>query len=147
MDTIRRKRPAALIGLLLCLAFLALGGLAGAYGLLADPSGAGMGVSLDLLAQTPVRDFTLPGLFLLVVYGLAPLATIYGLWALPEWGRKWAWRAAVGLGVVLILWVALEFWLWGWAYFSVWEPIMGVLGVLILALAVAPAVRAYARAK
>jgi len=152
VDASQSKRPAALITLAFCLLLLALGGFAGAYGMLMDPSGAGMGLPLSLLENTPVTDYLLPGLFLLIVYGIAPLATVYGLWTLPAWPRlqalnparraHWAWRAAVALGIILILWIALEFLLWG--YIFVLQPIFGVLGVVILALCYTPAVQAYA---
>lgn len=153
MAASRRRRPGALLTLLACLLVLALGGLSGAYGMLTDPSGAGMGLPPGLLDKTPVRDYTLPGLFLLVAYGLAPLAAIYGLWTLAEWpwlqklnpwrGMHWAWSLTVALGVILILWIALEFLLWSYIFFL--QPTMGVLGVLMLGLCYVPGVQEYAQ--
>ncbi len=71
MDASQSKRPAALITLAFCLLLLTLGGFAGAYGMLMDSKRRGHGASLSLLENTPVSDYLLPGLFLLVVFGIA----------------------------------------------------------------------------
>lgn len=75
-------RPASVWYLAVSLIVLALGGLAGAYGFLSDPSGVGMADQLDRL---PILDFTLSGIFLFVAMFLFPLFLVYGLLARPEW--------------------------------------------------------------
>ena len=65
------KRPLMLWPLIFFLLFLALGGLYGGITLLVDPSGNLLGLD-DVLPLVPVSDFILPGIFLLVVMGLAP---------------------------------------------------------------------------
>lgn len=95
--------------LLVLLVLLGLGGLAGGAAMLADPSGAGMGLPPELLEGLPIANFVLPGLFLIGVMGLAPLSIAYGFWK----GRPWAWAAAVTQGVALVLWIGLQMVLWG----------------------------------
>ena len=60
-------------GLLAALAMQGLSGLAGGYGLIADPSGEAVGLRLAWLDQTPFSDYLLPGLILLIVLGAFPL--------------------------------------------------------------------------
>lgn len=50
-----------------------LSGLAGGYGLTADPSGKGVQMPIGLLAGSPFHDFLIPGLVLLIFIGLSSL--------------------------------------------------------------------------
>jgi hypothetical protein len=54
----------------------AIGGVA----LLVAPSGALVGLSPGPLDATPVTDFFVPGLVLLVAFGLVPSVVCYGLY-------------------------------------------------------------------
>lgn len=91
------RRPLSIWVLLIGLALLGLGGLHEGIALVLDPSGSSMGVPLSLLDGLPLSDFLLPGLFLLMVMGLAPWRLIVGVW------KSWpgAWRAGLALGLVL----------------------------------------------
>lgn len=125
--------------LLALLVLLGLGGLGSGAVMLADPSGALMGLPTTLLDGLPISNFVLPALFLSGVMGVAPLVIAYGLWRrLP-----WSWAATLTQGVVLILWIILQFVLWGapiaiqWVYLA-W-------GMVIVALCFAPGLRAQIR--
>ncbi|MFO7585363.1 MAG: hypothetical protein R6W69_11585, partial [Anaerolineales bacterium] len=119
------KHPLAVWILAFWLLFLAFGGLYGGIAMLLDPSGASMQMDevLDLL---PVSDYLLPGLFLLLVMGLTPLALIYGLLARPSWPwlqsllsrtrAHWAWGATVLLGLGLLLWLVIQGFLIGFRW-------------------------------
>lgn len=121
--------------LLVLLVLLGLGGIGGGAAMLADPSGAGMGLSLEMLAGLPISNFALPGLFLIGVMGLAPLVIAYGLWKrLP-----WAWAAAVIQGSVLVLWIGLQILLWGTPMGI--QILYLVWGIVIVALCFAPGVK------
>ena len=118
------------------LILLGLSGLAGGTVMVADPSGAEMGLSVSMLAGLPIANFVLPGLFLMIVMGAAPLVVAFGVWRrLP-----WAWAAALTQDILLVVWIGLQIALWGapmpvqWLYLS-W-------GAAILALCLIPAVRA-----
>ncbi|MBE0411017.1 MAG: hypothetical protein IBX69_14955 [Anaerolineales bacterium] len=103
--------------------------------MLIDPSGQMMGLPTDMLDGLPITNFILPGLFLILVMGIAPMVITYSL-------RKclpWAWIAALILGITLILWICLQIYLWG-------DPvtiqyIYLVWGLLIAGLSLLPQVR------
>ena len=113
----KMRRPASVWYLAVVLIVLALGGLAGAYGFLSDPSGVGMGMA-DQLDRLPIPDFTLPGIFLFVAMFLFPLFLVYGLLARPEWRMAatleawakahWAWVGSLLLGTGLALWLIIQ---------------------------------------
>lgn len=84
--------------------FIGLGALGGGWGLIADPTGATLGMSVDMLGRTPFPDFLIPGVTLFVVNGLGSLAG--GIASLLR--LRYAGEAAVGLGVFLMLWIAAQ---------------------------------------
>jgi hypothetical protein len=116
--------------------------------MLRDPGGGSLGMDV-VLPQLPVTDLVLPGVFLLTVMGLAPIALAYGLLARPTWGwaaalsrwsgHHWAWTGTLALGLGLGVWLAVQGWMIGFAW-----PIQFVTagnGVAIVALAMLPVVR------
>lgn len=113
-----------------------------------DPSGASMGVHV-LLPLLPVPDFVLPGLFLLIVMGLAPLVLTFGLLARPNcppadalsrWsGHHWAWTGTLALGIVLLAWLAVQAVMIGFS--AGIQYVMVVNGLALLAFALWPSVR------
>jgi hypothetical protein len=78
----------------------AIGGVA----LLMAPSGEIVGLSVALLDGTPFEDFLVPGIVLLVVFGLVPAVACYGLYT----RRRWGWTTSVGIAVALLVWVLVE---------------------------------------
>ncbi|MGB2866734.1 MAG: hypothetical protein WBC05_25610 [Sedimentisphaerales bacterium] len=144
------QRPFALWPLVFCLLFLSLGGLYGGIAMLTDPTGGSLQLT-ETLPLLPVSDYILPGIFLLVVMGLAPLLLIYGLLARPKWrwaerlsrwsGHHWAWIGTLGLGVTLAVWLIVQGLLIGfeWAI----QYITAVNGFLIILFVLAPGVRKF----
>lgn len=138
--------------LLVLLVVLAFGGLYGGVAMLLDPSGRALGME-GILPLLPVRGFVLPGLFLLLVMGVAPIGLAYGLLRRPALavmapverltGHHWAWSATIALVAVLAVWLAIQGVLIGFRW-----PIQFVTaanGGAILVLALLPPVRrAYA---
>lgn len=122
-------------GLIVSLILLSLGGLGGGAAMLADPSGAEMGLSVTMLEVLPISDFVLPGLFLIGVMGVAPLVIAFGL------SRRipWAWTAALTQGIVLILWIGLQIALWGAPMFI--QVLYLAWGVVIVSLCFVPGLR------
>ena len=102
------------------------GALYGGYGLLSDA--AGMGAQQTWLDGSPFPDYTVPGLFLLVVIGGGMLATS----ALAFLGRPEAAAAALGMGVVILAWGIIETLTVGWRG--------GPQAVLLALFVVAPAI-------
>ena len=142
------KRPFELWLLIALMLFLGLGGLFGGILMLLDPSGALIQMA-NVLPLLPVHDFMPPGLFLLFVMGVKPLAPAYGLLARPDWrwvqrwfnwsGHHWAWFGTVVIGAVLGIWLLIQA-----LYIGFIRPIQyvtAVNGALILLFALAPRVR------
>lgn len=134
------------------LIFLGLGGLYGGIAMLSDTSGGALGMD-EVLPLLPVRDYLLPGLFLLVGMGLVPLVLTWGLLTRAAWGlaarttswtgRHWAWSGVVALALVLGVFLGVQA-----AYIGFMAPIQGVTaanGMLIFGLASARRVRRWCR--
>jgi hypothetical protein len=132
----RPRRPAALWILLVLLLVQGLGGLAGGLSLALKPDGSIMKMPTSYLDGSPFSDFLIPGLVLLLVLGVLPLAAAAGLWL----GRRWAWYAAFAVGCALMIWILVEITI---VPFSWLQPAFGVVGVLIFAVAVLKSVRRY----
>jgi len=86
---------------LLFVSVCAVGG--GAF-LIMDPSGASIGLNVEMLAGSTFQNFWLPGLVLLVVNGM--LSGICSAWALLGWRR--AAEAGVGFGLFLMIWIGVQ---------------------------------------
>ncbi|MBE0410905.1 MAG: hypothetical protein IBX69_14390 [Anaerolineales bacterium] len=142
------KSKIALWLLILALIFLAFGGFYGGIAMLLDPSGRSLEMDA-VLARLPVANFTLPGLFLLVVMGVGSLLFVYGLLARPAWrwaealtgwsGFHWAWAGTILLGVVLGIWLVVQGLLIGFKWQI--QYITAVNGLLIILLVLLPGVR------
>ncbi len=151
------RRPAALKALVVILSVFTFVGIMSAYGLLSSPSGEGLGLSLDLLEDAPVGDYTMVGLFFLAFYGVLPLLAAYGLMARRRWrwtdpvnrwtGQNWAWTATAALGVILLLWICVELVFVGplTGIGGALQVITTALGVVVLVLVMRPSVRAFMR--
>ena len=119
-----RRRPRLLVaatGLI-----VGIGALYGGYGLLSDA--AALGAEEAWLDGSPFPDYTVPGLFLLVVIGGGMLATS----ALAFLGRPEAAAAALAMGTVILTWGIVETLTVGWRG--------GPQAVLLALFVVAPAV-------
>jgi hypothetical protein len=144
------RRPFALYLLLFFLLFLAFGGLYGGIAMLLYPAGDLLAMG-DLLPLLPVSNYILPGLFLLMVMGLAPIGLAYGLLARPSWsgvgrflavpGRHWSWTGTLLLSLVLAIWLMVQGVLIGFQWPI--QYVTAVNGLLILLLALTPGVRGY----
>jgi len=144
------RRPLTLWPLLVLLLFLGLGGLYGGFAMLTDPTGGSLQLT-EVLPLLPVSNYILPGLFLAVVMGVAPLFLAYGLLARPVWnrlrrlsrwsGHHWAWTGTVAFGVTLALWLLVQARLIGfeWAI----QYITAINGLLILLLVLTPGLRQF----
>jgi hypothetical protein len=78
------------------------GGWFGGLSFLTDPSGAGLGMSAAELPDWPLlEDFTLPGIALIVLFGLFPLVPIVLLLRHDQRG----WPATAAVGALLVLWM------------------------------------------
>ncbi len=99
--------------------------------LLAEPSGAYLALDPALLHRGPFTDFSIPGVFLLVVIGLGAVPVVWGLGAGDDWGTV----AGLGYGLVLLAWITVQAIIVG--IISPLQPIFGTIGLLIVAFALA----------
>lgn len=83
---------------------IGLGAVAGGLGLALDPSGANLGIPVELLENTPFSSYLIPGIVLLTVNGFGSLlgaaATIIR--------SRYAGEIAMALGVFLVAWITLQ---------------------------------------
>lgn len=102
--------------------FIAVGAVGGAVMMWMDPSGAGWGGEpmLDILrAKMPwpdifFKDFIPSGFALLAVNGLTQLLAALMLFK----KRRLAYWACLACGIILMLWIVLEWWIWGFVALS-----------------------------
>lgn len=110
-------------------AFIGVGAVAGGLVLVLDPSGATLGLPLDLLEETPFASYLVPGIVLVVVNGLGSLAGA----AMSFTRLRYAGETAMALGAFLIVWILAQgYWMAGfhwlhWLYLSlgIVEAILG----------------------
>lgn len=132
----KQSRPYSLWALIGCLLFLSISGLGGGIVLILDPSGAIMSLPADLLAELPLDSFFLPGLYLVLVYGLLSPIIAYGLWK----RASWAWAASVVLGIILLGWIIGQLIVWGSPHII--QVVYFVLSLAILLFSLLPPTRA-----
>ena len=90
----------------LLLVVLLAGGWVGGIGFLTDPSGSGLGLSTDQLPRWPLLDdYTVPGVLLLLGFGLLPLPAV----VLLARRRPSGFLAATGVGLSLVAWMLAQF--------------------------------------
>lgn len=107
--------------------FTAIGAIPAGILFLMDSSGRLMGMTPDFLADSPLRSFLLPGLFLLIVNGLTSAAGAY----LSFSGNRFAGIAGLALGSMLCIWIAVQFaWLTETSFLQPLILIVGLLEIL-----------------
>lgn len=117
--------------------FIAVGAVGGAIMMWVDPSGNGWGGApmLDLLrAKMPwpdifFKDFKPSGYVLLAVNGLPQLLAAVMLIK----KHPLAYWCVLACGIVLMLWIVLEWWVWGFNSVSNLYFAFGLLEVLLAA--------------
>ena len=105
-------------------ALTAIGAIPAGIGYLMDTSGSGMGASPELLANSPLNSFLLPGLFLLLINGLANLTGAY----LSFTRNRYAGHTGLILGILLSLWIIIQVaWI---SLSSILQPLFLLIGLL-----------------
>jgi hypothetical protein len=96
-------KTSALGGVLL---FVGIGGLAGGVPMVLDPSGAGLGMKLAVLAGSPFSSYLIPGLVVLIINGLLPC--VLGIAAIRSHRRSG--DMGIGYGIWLIGYMGAQVW-------------------------------------
>lgn len=111
--------------------FIGIGAVGGAVMMWVDPSGVSWGGApmLDLLrAKMPwpdvfFKDFIPSGFALLIVNGITQIIAAILLFK----NHRWAYQVVLACGIILMLWIVLEWWIWG---FNALSNIYFVLGLI-----------------
>ena len=119
--------------------------------LLLDSSGAGLGMSTEMIDTSPFGSFLIPGLFLFFALGIFPLIIVYGLirktkskffqWLNLYKENHWSWTFSYYLGILLILWINME--LVFIKEYSFLQVVYSILGVIIIILTHLPITRRF----
>ena len=96
------KRLANVLGILQL--FIGLGAVGGGLGLVLEPSGANLGMPLEMLNHSPFSDFLLPGIVLLIVNGLGSIAGSVLSFKLFQYAAE----IALALGAFLVAWILIQ---------------------------------------
>jgi hypothetical protein len=105
-------------------AFTALGAIPAGIGFLLDISGQRMGTSPEMLSDSPLKSFLLPGLFLLFINGFAHLAGAF----FSFMRKKPAGYIGLVLGITLCLWIVIQvFWI---TFSSFLQPLFFIIGLI-----------------
>ena len=127
------RRPVTEYFLLTALVFQGLSGVAGGFGLVADSTGASIGLPIEWLQGSPFDDYLIPGVILFGVLGIFPLLAAAALW--QQHAR--AGLAAFLVGTGLTIWIGVEILIIGYHASPPLQLIYGLLGIAILALTAA----------
>ena len=117
--------------------FIGIGAVAGAVMMWIDPTGASWGGEslLEMLrAKMPwpnvfFKDFIPSGFVLLGLNGVTQFVAAYLLFK----KHRLAQKAVLICGIILMLWIVLEWWVWG---FNAMSNIYFVLGLVEVAMAI-----------
>jgi len=104
------------------------GALFGGLFLMGSPDGSSIGLSLELLRETPFQNFFIPGLILFCFNGLFSLLVLIAL--LFNW-RK-ASLLLIAQGIVLIGWIVIQIYLIQTIFFL--HYLFGAIGIVIVAI-------------
>jgi hypothetical protein len=104
------------------LLFVGIAAVAGGLGVLLDPSGESLGVSVDLLINSPFKNFLIPGIVLFTIIGLTNLLVSF----LTFKQHLLSGGAAIILGFIMIIWIVLQVYWIGWL--TSLQPIFLIIG-------------------
>lgn len=147
-------RPtAAIVFLSATLIFLAVGGLFSGIALIQDPSGAKLQMEVGLLERTPFKDYLLPGLWLVFIWGVGGFFAAFALWARPDWKalaaltrlihEHWAWGLTLLIGIVLAIWLTVQ--VFTLPTLAPIQFVMYAVAIILIVVPLLPVVRRYYR--
>ena len=135
--------------LIALLGFLSLCAFYGGIALLLSPDGSFFNMPLDLLSNSPFKNFFIPGLILLSTFGVFPIFVIYGLIKKPKsiifnklniiYDYHFAWTFTLYIGFGLIIWINIQTLIFNSV--DLIHTIYSSLGILIIGIALLPQTR------
>lgn len=122
------KEKALLNGTGVLQLFIGIGAVG--IGLILKPDGSNLGMSVELLGESPFEDFLIPGIVLLSINGLGSI--LGGLLSFRR--HLYAGKVTMILGVVMVIWIASQVY---WIGLISWmQPVYFVLGIMEVFLGV-----------
>jgi hypothetical protein len=147
---VRVTRPFPVVVILTLLIALGMGAVGGGWAMTFGIEGESI-MSDEYLDALPLVDsWVIPGLVLLIGFGLGSLLAAYGVWRRPRWswlagleqitGHHWSWLATILIGAGQVVWITLEL---VSIPFSVLMAVFGPLGLALALLPLTPSARLY----
>lgn len=127
-----KKRRSVFLGVLQL--FTALGAIPAGLSMVLQPDGVALGMSTEILTESPFQDFFIPGLLLLFVIGF-----LHAIAAFLSFGRhQYAGVFGVVMGAILIGWISIQIYFIGLVHvlqplFLLIGAVEAVLGFLVIA--------------
>ena len=131
------------------LGFLSIGAIYGGAALIIKPDGSFFEMPLDILKNSPFKNFLIPGIILLFTFGLIPVYIMYAIVKRPDnkfleklnllYDYHFSWTFSVYIGFALIIWINVQT-----LFFNAVDIIHTVyssLGILIICIALLPKTR------
>lgn len=92
------------VALLVLTAFITLTALPGGMLLMMEPGGGSIGLTVQLLSNTPFHDFFIPGLVLALIVGGSSLVSLF----LVMNESPLSYKVAMLSGIILVVWILAE---------------------------------------
>ena len=150
--TVSQPRPVPVAWISSLLLVLGLGATAGGAAMTFGYGGNSM-LPDEYLDRVPLIDsWVIPGIVLMVGFGIGSLVAAYGVLQTPRWpwldglermtGYHWSWIATIAIGVGHVIWIGLEF---IYIPFSWLMPTFGLIGLALALLPFSAQVRRHLR--
>lgn len=135
--------------LIFLLGFLAVGAFYGGIALIISPDGSIFKMPVEILTNSPFSNFLIPGIVLLLVFGVLPVFVIFSMLLKPKTSlpeklnllndHHYSWTFAVYIGIAQIIWIDIQ------TFFinsvDVIHLIYSGLGIMIVCVALLPGTR------
>ncbi len=149
MEAEKMKKSISTFLLIFLVCFQMISAIPSGLMMILDPSGATLGVPLNMLEPSPFSDFLIPGLFLFSILGIFPILIVYGLLKKPNFkfanrlnllkDHHWSWTFSYYLGLLLVLWINMQlFFIKSW---DILHFVYSMLGVLIIVVTHLPSTK------
>ncbi|MGG0717229.1 hypothetical protein ABE096_06465 [Robertmurraya massiliosenegalensis] len=116
------------IGILLLI--VAIGAISAGIGFILEPDGHNLGMSVDLLKNSPFEDFSIPGIVLLTINGIGSLiGSILSFKRHPL-----TCTVTIILGIIMMIWIGVQvYWI---GLISILQPIFFGVGLIEVILGI-----------
>jgi hypothetical protein len=135
--------------LIALLGFLSLGAFYGGIAMILSPDGALLGMPVESIRNSPFPNFLIPGIILLLTFGVFPAFVVYALLKKPQsrflqslnllHDHHFAWTFSVYIGIAQIIWINIQTLILNAV--DLLHTIYSSLGILIVCIALLPATR------